>query len=92
MSFFLTVGYGRKAMNSRARDQVSIEDPLIDDRQLARLADVSPRTPAQWRYLGKFKDELPYIKIGRNVRYRQSVALSFLDACTVGGDDKGGDQ
>ena len=35
-------------------------------------------TLAQWRYLGRFTDELPWIKIGRNVRYRESDVLAFI--------------
>jgi hypothetical protein len=53
---------------------------LLDDRQLAELFGIDPRTPAQWRYVGKFKNELPHIKIGRSVRYRRDDAMAFIDS------------
>ena len=56
---------------------------LIDDRELAALLGIAGRTPAQWRYTGKFKSELPYLKIGHLIRYRHSDVLSFLDTCLV---------
>ena len=58
---------------------------LWRDAELAKALDVSPRAPAQWRYLGKYKDELPFVKIGRLVRYRDDVALSFIERHTMGG-------
>jgi excisionase family DNA binding protein len=62
--------------------------PLITDRELAYLTGVSEKTPAQWRHLGKFKDELPYIKLGRSVRYRETDVLAFIAACQIGGGRK----
>ena len=43
-----------------------------------------PRTLAQWRYLGKYKKELPYIKIGKMVRYTDEVVAKFLASHTYG--------
>jgi hypothetical protein len=59
-------------------------DELICDATVAAMIGVKPRIPAQWRYLGKFKLELPYYKIGRTVRYRRGDVASFVQHCKVG--------
>lgn len=51
---------------------------LIDDKTLAKLLDIDPRTPAQWRYTGKFKDELPVIHVGRCHRYRLADVIALI--------------
>ena len=51
---------------------------LIDDKQLADLFGIDERTPAQWRYTGRFKDELPVVRIGRCCRYRLTDAQKFI--------------
>ena len=58
---------------------IDIKDiQLIDDKQLADLFGVDERTPAQWRYTGRFKDELPVVRIGRCCRYRLADAQKFI--------------
>ena len=58
---------------------------LMTDREFASTLGVDERTPAQWRYIGKFRKALPYFKIGRSVRYRESDVIAFLASCQVGG-------
>lgn len=65
---------------------------LIDSVLVSKLLDMDAGTLAQWRYLGRFTDELPWIKIGRNVRYRESDVLAFISnnqtSCTGIGNQK----
>jgi hypothetical protein len=65
---------------------------LLDSVLVSKLLDMDAGTLAQWRYLGRFTNELPWIKIGRNVRYRESDVLSFINnsqtVCTGTGGSK----
>lgn len=47
---------------------------LLDEQQAAEHLNVSPGTLSVWRSTGRYC--LPFVKVGRNVRYR----LSDLDA------------
>ncbi|PAJ87288.1 DNA-binding protein [Burkholderia ubonensis] len=58
---------------------------FLDDRALAELLDISDKTPAQWRHLGKFTEELPFYKFGRCVRYRREDVEAFIEKSRVGG-------
>ncbi|VVE56151.1 helix-turn-helix domain-containing protein [Pandoraea anhela] len=58
---------------------------FLDDRALSSELNLSPKTPAQWRYLGKFSEELPYYKFGRSVRYRREDVDAFIEKMRVGG-------
>lgn len=57
-------------------------DPLLTTQEAAALLDVSPGTLEVWRCTKRYP--LPYVKIGRNVRYRKSVLLAFINSCEVG--------
>ncbi|MBS0357545.1 MAG: helix-turn-helix domain-containing protein [Proteobacteria bacterium] len=43
---------------------------LLDDKTAAAILDVSPGTLSVWRSTGRYN--LPFLKIGRKVRYRRS--------------------
>ncbi|TDQ93238.1 helix-turn-helix domain-containing protein [Paraburkholderia silvatlantica] len=58
---------------------------FLDDRALAVLLNISEKTPAQWRFTGKFTDELPFYKFGRCVRYRREDVEAFIEKSRVGG-------
>lgn len=58
---------------------------FLDDRALAAQLNISAKTPAQWRHLGKFTDELPFYKFGRCVRYRREDVDAFIEKMRVGG-------
>jgi hypothetical protein len=60
---------------------------FVDDRELAARLKISPKTPAQWRFTGKFAKELPYYKFGRAVRYASADVEAFIDKMRVGGID-----
>jgi predicted DNA-binding transcriptional regulator AlpA len=51
---------------------------LVDEKQAAEHLTVSPGTLSVWRSTGRYN--LPFVKIGRMVRYR----ISDLDAWIAG--------
>lgn len=56
-------------------------DPLRTDKELAKqLNSVDVTTLERWRRL---KEGPPFIKVGRQVRYRQSDIDRWLEARTV---------
>jgi predicted site-specific integrase-resolvase len=56
------------------------DDELLDTDAMAKLLDVKPKTLENWRSNGRVN--LPYIKIGDNVRYRRSTGEAFLEKNT----------
>jgi predicted DNA-binding transcriptional regulator AlpA len=53
---------------------------LLTAKAAEKLLDVPPSTLANWRLMGCHK--IPFLKIGRNVRYRCSDLLAWMDAHT----------
>jgi hypothetical protein len=56
------------------------ESQLLDDRQAASAMTLQPGTLAVWRSTGRVN--LPYIKVGRSVRYRVGDIRKFLESRT----------
>lgn len=56
-------------------------DPLLDETAAAKILDTTPGTLQVWRSTKRYP--LAYVKIGRNVRYRQSAIEAFLRSRTV---------
>jgi hypothetical protein len=52
-------------------------DTLLDDAQAAAALSLKPATLAVWRTTGRYN--LPYLKIGRLVRYRAGDLAAWLD-------------
>ena len=50
---------------------------LLDDKAAAAMLDVSPGTLSVWRSTGRYA--LPFLKIGRKVRYRRADLLAWLE-------------
>ena len=50
--------------------------PYLDDKQAAAAIGVKPGTLSVWRSTGRYN--LPYIKVGRLVRYRPRVLAEFM--------------
>lgn len=48
----------------------------VDDKQAAEVLDVKSTTLAVWRSTGRYN--LPYLKVGRLVKYRLSDLAEFL--------------
>lgn len=53
---------------------------LLDDHAAAALLDVSPGTLSVWRSTGRYN--LPFLKIGRKVRYRRCDLEAWMQART----------
>lgn len=53
---------------------------LLDEYQAAIAIDVTPGTLSVWRSTGRYK--LPFIKVGRKVRYRRTDLEAWLKART----------
>lgn len=53
---------------------------LIPPTEAAKQLDVKPGTLATWRYTGR--TDLPFIKVGRKVMYRQSDIDAYLERNT----------
>ena len=53
---------------------------LLDDKAAAAVLDVTPGTLSVWRSTGRYA--LPFLKIGRKVRYRRSDLLAWLEKRT----------
>lgn len=54
---------------------------LLSRNEAAEYLGVKPQTLSVWATTGRYN--LPYIKVGRSVRYRQSDLDEFLLARTV---------
>ncbi len=59
-------------------------DPLLTPPEAAAYIGVTENTLSVWRCVGRYS--LPFIKVGRLVKYRQSVLNEFLARRTVGGE------
>ncbi len=57
------------------------QSPLIDTKQAAGFLQVSPGTLDVWRSTRRYR--LPFVKVGRNVRYRISDLETFLNERTM---------
>ncbi|MCB1506867.1 MAG: helix-turn-helix domain-containing protein [Hyphomicrobiaceae bacterium] len=53
---------------------------LLDERAAAAVLDVAPGTLSVWRSTGRYN--LPFLKVGRKVRYRRGDLLAWLEART----------
>ena len=57
---------------------------LLSPEQVAELTGLSPETLAQWR---SQRRGIPYLKIGRKVRYDLSDVHEYLRGCRVSVSD-----
>lgn len=53
---------------------------LIDEKTAAQLLAVEPGTLSVWRSTGRYA--IPFIKIGRNVRYSRKALEAWLESRT----------
>ena len=53
-------------------------DPLLSDREVSEIIGRARSTIQKDRVLGK--PAIPFVRIGRLVRYRQSDVVAYLDA------------
>lgn len=66
------------ARNLRAVIQSGAD--LLDDKAAAAVLDVSPGTLSVWRSTGRYA--LPFLKIGRKVRYRRADLQAWMESRT----------
>lgn len=57
-------------------------DALLDDAHAAKILGVAAKTLPVWRSTRRV--EIPYVKIGRLVRYRMADLQHFITEQTVG--------
>lgn len=57
-----------------------MENNLLDEKQAAEVLTVEPGTLSVWRSTGRYK--IPFVKVGRRVRYRHSDLLAWLESRT----------
>ena len=62
--------------HTQRSDQTPQSD-LLTTEQAAAYLGVKPRSLEVWRCVGRY--DLPYIKVGRLVRYRRSDLDAFLE-------------
>ena len=60
------------------RQLIAASADLLDDKAAASILDVSPGTLSVWRSTGHYN--LPFLKIGRKVRYRRADLDAWLVA------------
>lgn len=53
---------------------------LLDEKVAAALLTVAPGTLSVWRSTGRYN--LPFLKVGRNVRYRRADLMAWLEKRT----------
>ena len=62
------------------RNTIQRSRDLLDEREAAAYLDVSDGTLPVWRSTGRYN--LPFIKVGRKVRYRRADLDSWLASRT----------
>jgi hypothetical protein len=62
------------------QDIVQVSKELLDDKATADVLDVTTGTLSVWRSTGRYA--LPFLKVGRKVRYRHSDLLAWLEKRT----------
>lgn len=55
--------------------------PLLTTDQVADLLGIQVQTLESWRYTKRYA--LPFVKVGRSVRYRPADVDAFIEAQTV---------
>ena len=59
-------------------------DRLINPDEAADILGTTPGTLSVWRCQRRY--DLPYVKVGKSVRYRLSAVWAFINSRTVGGE------
>jgi len=64
---------------------ITMEKQLLNQDEAAEFIDIKPQTLAAWRCKGM--NDLPFVKVGRAVRYRRSDLEAWMEqrtaTCTV---------
>lgn len=62
------------------------DDDLLNTKDAAHYVGKKSRTLQDWRRTGRYKDELPYYRIGKDCFYQRGDLRRFLESCKVGGE------
>ena len=60
----------------------TLPERLLTEDEAADLLANKPQTLSVWRTTKRY--DLPYVKVGRNVRYKLSDVQAFIERNTVG--------
>lgn len=60
------------------------KDEIFSNTVAAEYIGVTPRTLEVWRCTKRY--QIPFIKVGRLVKYRKSALDAFLESRTVGAE------
>ena len=60
------------------------KDEILGNNDAAEYIGVTPRTLEVWRCTKRY--QIPFIKVGRLVKYRKSALDAFLESRTVGAE------
>lgn len=66
--------------NTTKPNTIKRTSDLLDDHAAAVILDTTPGTLSVWRSTGRYA--LPFVKVGRKVRYRLSDLESWLESRT----------
>lgn len=58
-----------------------MQNNLLSNQEAADYIGVSPNTLEVWRCTKRY--DLPYIRVGRKIRYRREALDAFLESRTV---------
>lgn len=72
-------------MNSQSNEVENIPRPLLRPEVVARMLDVNEGTLAVWRTTRRYP--LPWVKVGRVIRYKMEDVQNFIRLRTNEGDD-----
>ncbi|HRB97387.1 MAG TPA: helix-turn-helix domain-containing protein [Nitrosomonas sp.] len=72
----------QSAISSVIKNQPT--DPLLTPPEAAAYIGVTENTLSVWRCVGRYN--IPFIKVGRLVKYRKSALDAFLVSRTHGGE------
>lgn len=68
------------ATTSKFNSLIQSGRDLLDDKEAADYLGTTAGTLSVWRSTGRYK--LPFVKVGRNVRYRRADLDSWLESRT----------
>jgi excisionase family DNA binding protein len=60
------------------------KDEILCNSDAAEYIGVTPRTLEVWRCTKRY--QIPFIKVGRLVKYRKSALDAFLESRTIGAE------
>ncbi|OAI14216.1 excisionase [Methylomonas koyamae] len=60
------------------------KDEILGNSDAAEYIGVTPRTLEVWRCTKRY--QIPFIKVGRLVKYRKSALDAFLESRTIGAE------